>query len=344
MYDKRCPECTQQRCPPASTVAVVTQPFSQRVTSVEWRRNTESWIGERLFEQSIHVTGPIEQPRVRPWSTQLTVPTSKGTVWFKANCATMSHEPAVHAMLAGLDGAVEPALAVDAGAGWMLTLDGGSTLAAAGSPSVDDWCAVIGLAARLQQAVAPRGDALIGAGLPDRSPATVPQRFDEMVRALSALPSGHPSRLDSVARRALNTVRGRVDAAARALAGSGVPTTLQHGDLHPGNVLAGAAGLRLFDFGDAQWAHALEILVVPMAIVGRSPDVEWPSLWEAYAEEWTGVASRVDMERLLAHAAITHAVNRTSTWLGAIAEATSEELADWGEAPLRHLHAVLDPV
>ena len=65
-------------------------PFSQRVSTPEWRAEVETWISERLAHAALTATGPIEQPRVRPWSTQLVVPTDGGTVWFKANCAAQA--------------------------------------------------------------------------------------------------------------------------------------------------------------------------------------------------------------------------------------------------------------
>ena len=59
------------------------------MTSPHWRAGAEAWISRRLAERSVAIVGPVRQPRVRPWSTQLTVPTDAGEVWFKANCPPM---------------------------------------------------------------------------------------------------------------------------------------------------------------------------------------------------------------------------------------------------------------
>ena len=40
--------------------------------------SAEDWIRSR-----VHVTGPIEEERVRPWATVLRVPTAEGTLYFK---------------------------------------------------------------------------------------------------------------------------------------------------------------------------------------------------------------------------------------------------------------------
>ena len=66
-----------------------------RVVDGDWRQAAEAWIREQLDQHGDSLDGPIEQPRVRPWSTQLTVPTSAGRLWFKANAAALAFEPAV---------------------------------------------------------------------------------------------------------------------------------------------------------------------------------------------------------------------------------------------------------
>jgi hypothetical protein len=51
--------------------------------SPEWRQQAEQWIDLVLETFGVARTGPVEQPRIRFWSTQLTVPTDHGTLWFK---------------------------------------------------------------------------------------------------------------------------------------------------------------------------------------------------------------------------------------------------------------------
>ena len=51
----------------------------------EWRQQAEQWIDAVLEALGVVRLGPAEQPRIRFWSTQLTVPTDHGTLWFKEN-------------------------------------------------------------------------------------------------------------------------------------------------------------------------------------------------------------------------------------------------------------------
>ena len=318
--------------------------FSQTVATDAWRAEATQWIGHELAGVGRRVTGDIVQRRIRPWSTQLVVPSDHGTVWFKANCPSSAFEPAVHLTLAELEpGEVDPPLAVDAGRGWMMTADRGPTLADSHDASLAEWQAVVALAARVQRQVAAQGAVLVDAGLPDCSPATVPERYDWLVDQLAALPADHPSHLlpdeaESLRSR-VEVVREAVDA----LLAAPLPASLQHGDLHPGNVFVVDGSLRFFDFGDAQWAHVLEVLAVPYGYSTRVTHHPWPDLLDAYAQVWADLLDRDALEALMAPAMVTHAVNRSFTWLGAIRGAQPDELAEWGDAPLYYLRLTHEP-
>lgn len=318
--------------------------YSDRVARASWREEATAWIRGRLGERGITVNAVIAQPRIRPWSTQLAIPTDAGTYWFKANCAGLAFEAAVHARLAVLvpDEVDEP-LAVDAGRGWMITRDRGFTLADLRTPTTRDWQHLLRAAARLQRRVAEHGPTLLAEGLPDCSPVTVPDRFDRMLAAVSGLPGGHPAALPPTVLDQLSAARPRLVEAAELLAASRLPPTLQHGDLHPGNAFEVAGGLRIFDFGDAQWAHPLELLHVPRRWVTQLTTLSWDPVLEAYVGIWSDMIDPDDMPDLIAAAALTQAVNRSMTWWDALAEAGPDEVAEWGEAPAHHLQNLTRP-
>lgn len=323
---------------------VVSTSFSEVVAAPVWRAQAEAWIRDRVTEAGGRVVGDITQPRIRPWSTQLVVPTDSGRLWFKANCPALAFEPAVHAALARLDpGEVDAPFAIDQERGWDVTRDRGVTLGDSHDATLDDWRAVVRVAARLQRRLAGHGPELLAAGLPDCAPHTVPARFAELVEALAALPAEHPSYLDATVRQRLRNVSGLVEDAVGTLLAGPMPTSFQHGDLHPGNVFAVDRGLRVFDFGDAQWAHPLESLAVPWGWVHQLTALPWPAIVEAYASEWADVIDAPELERLLSAAFVTQPVNRALTWWGAVADATPEELVDWGDRPRFFLELVLEP-
>jgi len=98
--------------------------------------------------------------------------------------------------------------------------------------------------------------------------------------------------------------------------------------------------MRLFDFGDSQWAHALESLVVPFGWITSLSQIPWEPVLAAYAAAWG-----VDVETVIDDwwaASTTHAINRSVTWWGCLAEATADEWRQWGNSPVTHLSRVLD--
>ncbi len=318
--------------------------FSHRVATHAWLVEATQWIHEALAGAGRRVTGEVEQSRIRPWSTQLVVPSDAGTVWFKANCASAAFEPAVHRALAGLEPTeVEAPLAIDARRGWMMTADRGKTLGDSHEATLEDWQAVLATAAGVQRRLADRGAVLTGAGLPDCSPRTVPARYAWLVDVLEGLPVDHPSHLPSDEACSLRSRSGTIEAAVDALLAAPLPSSLQHGDLHPWNVFVVDGALRFFDFGDAQWAHVLEVLAVPYGYSTRVTHHPWASLLDAYAAVWADLVDRASLESLLAPAMVTHAVNRSYTWWGAIRGAQPSELAEWGDSPLYYLRMAHEP-
>ena len=316
------------------------QAFSSLVTSAAWRHEVEAWIHDRAEESRRRLSGPVEQVRVRPWSTQLTVPTDQGKLWFKANTPTMAYEAGAHALLSRVSPEhVAAPLAVDPTRGWILTADRGPTLGSLRHATTDDWVDVVQNAAALQRSLVDHRDGLVGLGVHDCSPARVPERFDSLVEQLCNLPSGHPSHLGPDERAALEARRPEVVEAAVVLDRSGVPSSLQHGDVHPKNAFA---DLKLFDFGDVQWAHVVEVLRVPYGIIRGDDAVEWAPVRDAYFEVWGDVADRRTMAALFEATAFTQAVNRCLVWLDSVAFADPDELAEWGVAPRHQLMRVVD--
>jgi hypothetical protein len=192
--------------------------FSETVASPAWRAEAEGWVREQVAAAGATVVGDIDQPRIRPWSSQLVVPTDRGRLWFKANCRAMAFEPALHVALARLDpGEVDAPFAVETHRGWVLTRDRGITLGDSHEATLGDWQNIVTVAAGMQRRLADHGSTLLAAGLPDCSTHTVPQRFAELVEAVAALPPEHPSHLDDAAADRLRGAHGLVDDAVAAL-------------------------------------------------------------------------------------------------------------------------------
>lgn len=314
------------------------RPFSSRVADPAWQREVVAWLEATLLD--VEITD-VAQPRVRPWSTQLRLTTSDGVLWFKAGCAAQAFEPDLQRALADLvPDAFDAPVAVDPARGWMVTADRGGTWGEQSEPSLDDWRSLAAEAARVQQKLTRHSQRLIDTGLPDCSPQTVLDRFDRLVTLLADLPSDHPAHLAPDLRSELLENRPKLADAIDTLLASTLPVTWQHGDLHPWNVFVVGGQHRLFDLGDSQWAHALEILAVPFGWIAERTELEWRPILEAYAGAWDLTIAELAADWDAAQ--LTQAVNRAMTWWACLDEATADEWAEWGEAPLYHLTRVLN--
>jgi hypothetical protein len=324
-------------------MAAPAQPFSVLVASDAWRAEVEAWVHDRVEEAGRRITGPLDQRRIRAWSTQIVVPTDAGPLWFKASCPPMAFEPALHDLLATVvPGDVDRPFAIDPDRGWMMTTDRGTTLGESHEPTLEDWQAVVTTTAHLQRVLAEHRDEVLATGVPDCSPATVEARFERLVDVFASLRVDHPSHADAHLVQRLRSVLPRIVDAAAVLEESVVPSTVQHGDIHPSNVFAVGATLRVFDFGDVQWASAVEVLTVPYGVITTEGRLPWEPVRDAYVEQWADLADARTMHALWEATAFTQPVNRTQTWWDPFSTATDEELAELGSAPLQHLCRVLD--
>jgi hypothetical protein len=269
-------------------------------TDPEWLSEAHAWIHERAADSGANVTGTIEQPHVQLWSTVLRVPTSEGDLWFKANHPTSAYEAAVVRVLADTRPDVVPALrAVDLERGWMLMGDGGERLreVVERERSLERWLDVLPRYGELQRDVSAHADDLVRLGAPDRRLATLPAQYERLLEQTDGLTDEEHDRLT----RAVPYVRET----SRTLAALGIPETIQHDDLHDGQVFVRDGGYLFFDWGDACISHpffsmsvTLEgVLAWGLDDVAGSVDVT--PFRDAYLGSFAGDAARADLDAAL---------------------------------------------
>ena len=224
-------------------------------TEPEWLAEANAWIRER-----VDVTGGIEQPHVRWWSTVLRVPTADGDLFFKAVAPIHRFEAALTARLAELQpGRVPEVVNVDPERGWFLMRDAGTRLRELLETAAElhHWERVLPEYARLQLEVAPHAGEFLALGTPDERLAVLPDLFREL---LEALPHG-------LTEDELRHARGafpRFEEMCLELAEDGLPETIQHDDLHDGQVFVRDGRYLVFDWGDSCVSHPLLSLTVTL--------------------------------------------------------------------------------
>jgi hypothetical protein len=269
--------------------------MGERGTEV-WRDEVLAWV---TGVTGLHPTGEPTQ-RHRAWSTVLRVPTAQGPVWVKEPGAGMAHEVGLHALLARLaPDAVATPLAVDADLGRLLLPDTGPSVRDLGADPAAALTEALPRYARLQRAVAGHLDPVAAFGVPDATPPALPARYAEAV-----------ARIGGAADQA-----DRVAAWADELAGT-VPPSVDHQDLHLGNVLVDG---RFADWGDAVLAHPFASLLVPLGSLRRTlhvdvTDAAMTRPRDAYLEVFTDLAPRSELVHLAETACRAAVVARALTW------------------------------
>ena len=263
----------------------------------DWLRQASEWIHVETDRQGLRLLGPIEQPHVYPWSTVLRIPTTDGTLFFKATAPETIFEAALTHKLVGLRPDCLPELiAVDTARGWLLMRDGGEPLRAAIRPTHDltPWNPVISLYAELQVELAHHVEEFIALGVPDCRLAALPAIYANLLADEASLLIDQPKGLTSAEVIALQALAPRFRQICEELAACGIPASLNQGDFHDGNTLLRDGRITFFDWGDADVTHpfvSLRTWFVSMEIAlnlddWAPPTPEMSRLLEKYLEAW----------------------------------------------------------
>ncbi len=303
-----------------------------------WRDQAEAWIHLRLADHGIRVSGGIDDVKMRIWSCVMRVPTTEGIAYFKAPAPSTCHEVPLTAALSRWHPHMVPVLlGVDLPRGWMLMREGGprirDVLATSGDYRM--WYRALADYAELQIALAPRAAELIALSVPDRRLSRLPALYEAMLEARDLLMVDQPGGLASGELARLRELAPRIAAQCEALAAFGLPETLDHNDIHDGNMLLGADGVPLiFDWGDAGVAHPFMSLTVALRMVAysrRQPvarplDVpEAVRTRDAYLEPWTRFASRARLLEASDLAFRLGMICRGLVWLQVLAPISREQ-------------------
>ena len=248
------------------------------MAGVRDRQAAERWICAHVGP-----TGPLETVHERPWSTVLRVPLADGAAWFKACGASQAFEPRLSAELfARWPDRVAEVLACDEERAWLLLGDAGAPIGAFGNPP-EAWLEILPLYAELQRGEAVHASDHITRGVPSLPVSTLPLRYAHLLdRELPLEP-------DELAR--LRAFSAEFEELCDELAAAGLPSTLQHDDLHMANVYEHGGRLRVLDWGDSSISHPFFSLVVTFRFLEERTGLEPGDRWfarvrDAYLEPW----------------------------------------------------------
>ncbi|MFI0186767.1 phosphotransferase [Streptomyces sp. NPDC017082] len=278
-----------------------------------WRAAALEWVADRLAAHGLVQDGALEV-RLRPWSVLVRVPVAGRTaVWFRANPAASAFEgPLTAALARWVPGQVLRPLAVDAGRGWSLLPHGGELFRAVldrEPVAPREWEALLRQYAGMQSDLVPHAAGIERLGVPSARTAALPAVFDRLLAASHAL--------DPDERARLAALRPRLADWCAELAAVGVPDTLDHADLHDGQLFRPEPGrFTFFDWGDAAVSHPFcSLRVTAERARDRYGPQVLPRLRDAYLEPWTGPGrTAAQLRRAAALAWRLSALGRAASW------------------------------
>jgi len=233
-----------------------------------WFEEVCGWVERTLAEAGVRAVHEIVQLRTWPSSCVLFVRTEAGNFYFKAVAESIRHEGAVTAYLAQhFPGAVAGIVATKPERRWFLmrALEG-RKLEDIGDAMV--WERAAAGYAQLQLACVARRPDLLALGCPTRSLDALAAEIDPLNADGTGLRLGEPDGLSACEVERLRAWAPELRRRCQRLADYGMPLTIEHGDLWPGNFLVDDASCALIDWEDVAIGHPF-ISLAPL-IVGLS--------------------------------------------------------------------------
>jgi Phosphotransferase enzyme family len=257
---------------------------------------TLDWVEASLASARIRRRGPITHVRTWARSTLWSIETDHGRFWVKQVPPVFAHEVAVTALLTDVDpGSVAPAFATDVEGGCMITVHvDGPSLEAVVEPGA--WTATLARLAELQRVLAADPVALEVAGVASAPVDELAGSIERLIGDERLTRVGKPDGLNRDEVQALGARTDEIRAACEALAATGVPDSLDHGDLSARQVIVGEMGPVILDWSDGSVTHpflsAAAFLDDPRSTAGAAPRAD---LVDAYLGQWV-VSGAIGLE------------------------------------------------
>jgi aminoglycoside phosphotransferase (APT) family kinase protein len=176
----------------------------------------------------------------------------------------------------------------------------------------------------LQLAVAGEAKRLLRLGVPDERLAGLPARFARVLEDRDTLLVARADGLNESEYERLRDSTAEVERLCRELAGYGIPETIQHDDLHDGNVFVRDGRYVVFDWGDSCVSHPFHTLVVTLRATAWRFDLEpghstLVRMRDAYLEPFAPCGSRAELLEAFDTAYRVGTIGRALHWYRSVA-------------------------
>jgi aminoglycoside phosphotransferase (APT) family kinase protein len=211
-----------------------------------------------------------------------------------------------------------------------------------GDGDLSAWERILPRYAEFQRSIEPYCQELLSMGVPDGRPESLPAILDRLLEDDGVWDPTRMTAEDRAettgARSALRQARSWIADRSAVLADSGIAPTIQHDDLHGGNIFVGPVGVRFFDWGDAVLAHPFGTLTVTLNSIAYATDLptdgpELVRLRAAYLEPWSAGRSGDELATIADAAIDLGRIARAAAWSRALTGVATDDLEDHGGAP-----------
>jgi hypothetical protein len=281
-----------------------------------------SWSAQQLLPLGLRWDGNYCQLQAESSFSLMRLSTNRGAVWFKAVGEPNLREFPVTMLLARLFPKHVPRLLaarIEWNA-WLAAESEGQELSS--SPKSGDWCRAAESLAESQISSIPVSHHILGAGARDvrshRLLELIPPFFSAMEETMEKQTKAVPLKLS---RQEIGGLGDQVAEALERLEEAGIPTTLNHLDLNPGNIFVSGAQCTFLDWAEAAVGNPfLSIQYLREHFIRTNPDDKDGErlLRNAYLGRWEELLSRTAVETALHLAPLTAVFAYASTlWDGA---------------------------
>ena len=200
-----------------------------------------------LDEHGVSPATPIDLVQKLPWSTVRRFSTAEGVLYLKQCAPVQAFEvPLTVALASRWPDRVPEVVAADPRRAWLLLRDGGNRLR---ELELDSFPLALRLYGELQVGESRHVAELLSLGVPDVRLPVIAAAYEPFFERRHGLEPDELGRLRTFAKR--------FHELCDELAGFGLPDSIQHDDLHDGNVFVRDGRPAILDWGDASVSHPL---------------------------------------------------------------------------------------
>jgi hypothetical protein len=272
-----------------------------------WFARASAWMEERLRNAGFTIAEPPRMVYQGPLGAVLRVRSDGHAMFLKCAPPAFAREASItHALWRRTPASVPAVIAIEPAENWLLMHDHGGRLVDREAEAT--WPEALGAVAMLQRSWVSWAAEIPAAGGQARP-------LDLLVSAIPQLldRDGFGSRLEPEMREAWIAATPRLVAECEALLAVGLPDTLIHGDLHPGNIVATSDGYVVVDWSDTAVGNPFVDLATFLV---RTRDLDLRRrLVAAYVTAWDGFAGRAQLDEAARLAMTVGSVYQVATYL-----------------------------